>query len=171
MADVTTTSIEALREEILRLRDSKIEAANAEADRALSALGIVSDALQGEARIESDDAGTDTPTVPRWSEPKRGLPTATWVAEIVNSLNGSSITQPVVYERLMAQHAADFADRDASSIKGQIAMILKKMELKGDLVIHKEAHGTDPKEYRRRTVAKEVPVQAQPAKDGGSEWE
>jgi hypothetical protein len=161
------TSVEALRAEIIRKRDSKIEAAKADADRALGALNIVADILR-----EADDtveADTETPpaptTTPRWGQPRKALPTSTWVAEIVNSLNGSTISQPVVFQKLMDEHAADFADRDAGSLKGQIAMILKKMEVKGQLIVTKQAYASEPTEYRRRTVPVETPVKVTTPKE------
>jgi len=51
---------------------------------------------------------------------------------------------------LIDAHAADFAYRDGSNVKAQIAMILKRFETKGDLIVHKKAHGSEPTEYRRR---------------------
>lgn len=139
MADLTLSSVEILRAEIIRKRDMKIDAARTQADRALGALNIVADSL---FKIEQFDV--DEPEVAR-----KAVPTATLVTEIIANLNGSIISQPVVYEKLMELHAKDFLTRDASSIKAQVSMILKKLESRGQLTVVQRGTGPEPTEYRK----------------------
>jgi hypothetical protein len=168
MAVATLTPIEALRQEIIRRRDLKIDAAKSEADRALGALNIVADMLSDD---QLQDATTNFVTDSD-KETRKPLPTAAWVAEIINDLNGSIISQPLIFERLMDRHAADFAYRDSSSVKAQIAMILKRFEARGDLIVHKKAYASDPTEYRKRTISQKTPSSSGIAKEKDEDdWE
>ena len=81
------------------------------------------------------------------------------------------VSQPAVYKRLVELHS-EVRDRPLNSIKGQIANVLGKLVTKGQLIVHKEANGTQPAEYRKRTVSQESPVKmSASANDDESIWD
>ncbi len=176
MAELSVANLVKLREDIKRKRDVNIQRANEDADRALNALDIVVAMLSDESDSENiqithspnlfpAEDGTSNGDIP----PKKKIyPTGKWIVEIVNELP-SVVTQPAVYKRLVELHS-EVRERPLNSIKGQIANVLGKLVGKGQLIVHKEANGTQPAEYRKNTVPQQLPVQMS-ASAGETVWD
>jgi len=139
----------------MRKRDAVIASANADADRALNALDIVEAMLNDgnaedgpkEVRISHSD-GLFPVEGNGSAPPRKAYPTARWIAEIVNELPGPLITQPIVFNELVKRHP-EAAGRSPKSVRAQVAVRLRNMAERGDLVLDVEAHGTHPAEYRK----------------------
>lgn len=167
MDTLTIDTIKKLRAEIARRQAMAIAQANRDADRGNNALDVV-EALLREAgdrgaiaetpvtrSLEFGGNGNGAP-VHTDKEPRKIYPTGRWIAEIIDGLP-SIVTQPDIYKQLIEKHP-EVRARPVNSIKGQIASVLGKLVEKGQLIVRKEAHGTTPAEYRKRTVTEEVPV-------------
>lgn len=151
--------IERVKQEIKRKRDSTvaaaIAAADAEAKKAYEALNVVLSLLNGESRGLMETAVAAETLEPfilgnEGNAPaeRRAYPTAKWVGEIIADMNGSVISQPVIYDKLVERHP-EVANRGATSVKSQVSAILKKMTANGKLTVDKESHGGAPAEYRK----------------------